>query len=157
MWHDKEMIFPVGATTAPLTHPDLFRDARADYEEARAIANRSPRGAAALLRLVVQKMCKDLGEGGKDLNRDIGSLVQKGLPTTVQRALDVVRVVGNNAVHPGQIDLRDNPKIAARLFQIINIIIEKMVSEPRQINALFDNLPEGQKHQIARRDVNKPA
>jgi predicted RNA-binding Zn-ribbon protein involved in translation (DUF1610 family) len=91
IWHDKEMIFPVGATTAPLTHPDLFRDARRDYEEARSIANRSPRGASALLRLVIQKVCKDLGEGGKDLNRDIGNLVKKGLPPTIQRALDVVR------------------------------------------------------------------
>ena len=53
--------------------------------------------------------------------------------------------MGNNAVHPGQIDLRDNPEIAARLFQLVNIIIEKMVSEPREIKALFDNLPEVKK------------
>ena len=46
-------------------------------------------------------------------------------------------------------------KIAARLFQLVNIIIEKMVSEPREIKALFDNLREGQKNQIARRDAGK--
>jgi hypothetical protein len=149
------MIFPVGATTAPLPHPDLYLDARDDYEEARSIANSSPRGAAALLRLVIQKVCKQLGESRKDINADIGNLVAKGLPQGVQKALDVVRVVGNNAVHPGQIDLRDNPSIAAKLFELVNIIIEKMVSEPAQINALFDDLPEGQKSQIARRDAGK--
>jgi hypothetical protein len=159
IWHsdnttfNSEMIFPVGASTAPLAHPDLFSDARKDYEEARSIANRSPRGAAALLRLVIQKVCKELGESGKDLNADIGNLVKKGLPPTVKKALDVVRVIGNHAVHPGQIDLRDNPEIAGKLFQLVNIIIEKMVSEPAQINALFDDLPEGQKSQIARRDA----
>jgi hypothetical protein len=58
-------------------------------------------------------------------------------------------------VHPGQIDLRDNPEVAAKLFQLVNIIIEKMVTEPAQINALFEDLPDGQKNQIARRDAGK--
>src|SRR5690348_4056488 len=92
------------------------------------IYSRSPRGAAALLRLAIQKLCIELGEPGKNLNTDIGSLFRKGLPVTVQQALDAVRVIGNEAVHPGQIDFADTPEITGTLFNLVNFIAEKMIS-----------------------------
>ncbi len=99
LWLNQSMIYPSGGS-APLPNPDLPLDIREDYEEVRAILNRSPRGAAALPRPAVQKLCKTLDEPGKNINNDIGNLVKKGLLPQVQQALDVVRVVGNNAVHP---------------------------------------------------------
>src|ERR1700709_1543103 len=53
-WHCQVMIYPSGGA-APLPNADLPSDIQDDYEEARAILNRSPRGAAALLRLCIQK------------------------------------------------------------------------------------------------------
>ena len=41
-------------STAPIPSPDLPEECQADYLEARDIVARSPRGAAALWRLVVQ-------------------------------------------------------------------------------------------------------
>jgi hypothetical protein len=134
-------------------NPDLPDDIRADFDEARTVLDLSPRSAAALLRLCIQKLCKHLGEPGENLNKDIGSLVNKGLNPRVQKALDIVRVVGNNAVHPGELDLRDDRVTAAKLFELVNLIASEMITRPKEIDALFDaKVPQGVKAQIAKRD-----
>jgi hypothetical protein len=157
IWVDHKMVYPA-AVVAPPPNPDIPVEIAADYEEARIISSQSPRGAAALLRLCVQKLCKHLGETGKNINDDIGSLVSKGLPAKVQQALDVVRVVGNNAVHPGQIDLNDTPEVAHRLFSLVNIVTDVMISQPKQINALYESVvPEETKEAIMKRDGTQSA
>lgn len=154
IWRESNMIFPF-AGTAPLANIDLPSDIKADYNEARDILQLSPRGATALLRLAVQKLCIHLGEKGKNINDDIGNLVQKGLPVKMQKALDSVRVVGNNAVHPGVIDLKDNIDIASKLFTFINIIAEVLITQPKLIDQFYDeNIPENQKNAITERDNN---
>ena len=79
--YDDEIAFPKNRMIYPdksnIPNPniDLSKEIQEDYNESRSIANKSPRGAAALLRLCIQKLCKQLGEKGKDLNFDIGNLV----------------------------------------------------------------------------------
>jgi hypothetical protein len=150
-WYDQTLIVP---STAPVEvpHPDLPEDCRPDFEEARDIFSRSPRAAAALLRLCIQKLLVHLGESGKNINDDIRSLVGKGLPVLVQRALDYTRVVGNNAVHPGEIAINDSPEIAQNLFRMINFIVEDRISRPKEIEELYEKLPQGAREAIAKRD-----
>ena len=151
VWRNKQMVYPqIG--DAPLPNEDLPDEIKKIYLEARAILAQSPRGAAALLRLAIQKLCVHLGEPGKDLNTDIGSLVKKGLLPRTQKALNIVRLVGNDAVHPGQIDLSDRPKTAKKLFALVNIIAQQMITDPKQVNKLFEELPETKKQQIVERD-----
>ena len=100
------MFVPVSGQS-PLPNVEMPRNVREYYTEAAEIISRSPRAAAALLRLAIQVLCKELGENGNNINDDIASLVAKGLPAVVQQSLDVVRVTGNEAVHPGQIDTCD--------------------------------------------------
>ncbi len=140
LWHFGKMMFP-NSGNAPMPNTDMPEEIISDYEEARSILSSSPRGAAALLRLGIQKLCKYLGEPGKDINTDIKSLVAKGLPQRVQQALDIVRVIGNEAVHPGQIDLTDDVETATTLFSLINLIVEDMITRPKEVESIFSNLP----------------
>jgi hypothetical protein len=141
------------STGAPTPNPDLPHDVRADYEEAGKILTLSPRGAAALLRLAIQKLCIKLGEKGENLNDDIANLVQRGLPQKVQKALDSVRVIGNNALHPGQMDLKDDRNTATRLFDLVNIIADVHITQPKKVDAVYSKLPESQRQAIVKRDL----
>jgi hypothetical protein len=148
------MVYP-DSSPAPLPNPDLPEEIKTDYQEARTIIAKSPRGACALLRLCVQKLCGFLGETGKDINADIAGLVKKGLNPKIQKSLDIVRVVGNEAVHPGQIDLRDQPATATQLFSLLNVIADAMITQPKVIESLYSGLPETKLQQIEQRDKAK--
>lgn len=151
VWVNSRLIYPFTGT-APLPNPDTPEDVRIDYEEARNIVSLSPRGAAAILRLAIQKLCIHLGGKGENLNTDIGKLVANGLPEKLQKALDSVRVIGNNAVHPGQIDLSDDIETAQKLFVFINIICENQITQQKLIDTFYESIPENLKEAINRRD-----
>jgi hypothetical protein len=154
LWIQEKLIHPISGS-APPPNPDMSIDIRRDYDEASAILDSSPRGAAALIRLCIQKLCKELGQSGENINKDIGKLVTAGLDQRIQQALDVVRVIGNNAVHPGHIDFKDDRGTAETLFKLLNLIIDKLVSEPRHIAELYGALPESQRSAIEVRDQGK--
>lgn len=152
LWHDTIMLYPDNSGLQ-LPNSDLRDDIKSDYLEARSIVNKSPRGAVAILRLCIQKICEQIGEKGNNINEDIASLVKKGLPIKIQRALDIVRVVGNNAVHPGQIDLNDNLDVANQLFALINLIAEVMITQPKHVENFYNSLPGGALDAINKRDT----
>lgn len=154
LWLNDEIIYPI--KNAPIhPHEDMSEELKKDFKEAISIVNKSPRGAAALLRLVIQKLMIELGQKGKDINQDIANLTSKGLDPHIQQALDYCRVVGNNAVHPGKINLEDSPEIAQTLFEMINYIIEDLIARPKRIQKRFNSLPEGARLRITERDQPK--
>ena len=150
IWVKGEYIYPA-KNSAPRPNPDLPANILADYNEAAAIHEQSPRGAAALLRLAVQKLMVHLGQSGQNINDDIAVLVANGLPKQVQQALDVVRITGNNAVHPGKLDA-DDVQVAKQLFPLVNLIVEYQISMPARVQELYDALPVGALNGIDRRD-----
>jgi Domain of unknown function (DUF4145) len=155
IWIGERMVEP-SLSLAPPPHAEMPEDIRSDYLEAASIAARSPRSAAALLRLCIQRLCAYVGQSGARLNDDIRALVKQGLISVpVQRGLDSVRVTGNNAVHPGTMDLGDNAAVASQLFKIVNYVTEHMISIPREIGEAFEALPEGAQSAISRRDGSK--
>ena len=154
IWIHRKMVYPVVGDIFP-ANCDMPEDIKRDYEEAGSILNQSPRGAAALIRLAIQKLCKELGQPGKNINDDIKALVAGGLDVRVQQALDAVRVIGNSAVHPGKIDIRDDRGIAETLFKLLNLIVDKTISEPKHVKEVYESLPENLLDEIARRDAPK--
>lgn len=151
IWHHRQLIYPQAKLVA-LPNPDLEEEIISDYNEAASILQLSPRGASAILRLATQKLCKQLGEAGKNLNTDIANLVKRGLSPRIQKSLDSLRVIGNNAVHPGEIDINDTPEIALALFKLINKIADTMITDLKEIDAIYDSLPASQRTAIKQRD-----
>ena len=151
IWQNSFMIFP-GNTGIQPPNEDLPQGIIDDYIEAASIVHKSPRGAAALLRLAIQKLSMHLGEKGKSIDSDIASLVKKGLPVKIQQALDFVRVIGNEAVHPGTFDLKDDTETASKLFGLINLIADAMISQPKHIDEMYKTLPPEKLKGIEKRD-----
>lgn len=150
-WYGEKMIVPTDSVIEP-AHSDMPEEIKGEYDEARAIFGRSPRAAAALLRLAIQKLMPLIGGKGNKINDDIKNLVLAGLPVQVQQALDYCRVVGNNAVHPGEINLNDTPEVAVSLFDMINFIVDDRISKPKKIAELYGKLPQKAQDAIAERD-----
>jgi hypothetical protein len=59
----------------------------------------------------------------------------------VQEALDSIRVIGNQAVHPGQMDLKDDVGTATELFEVLNFIADQLITRPKKLKALYEKLP----------------
>ena len=151
LWVHDRLLFPP-TRTGPPPNPDLPQQIRRDYEEASTVLDLSPRGAAAMLRLAIEKLCEHVGAQGDDINARIAWLVARGLPEKIQQALDAVRVIGNEAVHPGQLDLRDDRDTASELFDLVNIIADEMISRPERVKAVYNKIPQSKKAAIDKRD-----
>jgi len=153
LWIDKKIIYPK-SSFVPSPIEEMPEDVKAEYLEAKNIVNESPRGASALLRLALQKLMVHLGEEGKKIDKDIGNLVNKGLSVKIQQALDSIRVIGNESVHPGEMDLKDDINTAKSLFIILNLIVKEIIVQPKEIEELYGRLPVSKKEGIKNRDKN---
>ena len=154
LWFEEKMIFPSGSNI-PMPHTDMSESVKEIYTEARDIAWKSPRAAAALLRLALEKLTEELGETEWALNTRIGNLKKKWLPERAIQALDIVRITANEwASHLGQIDLTgsDNAEIVNQLFFLLNFIVEHVITVNNQLDAMYANLPPDKKQGIVDRD-----
>lgn len=56
-------------------------------------------------------------------------------------------------MHPGQISFDvDDKATATILMSLLNIIVERMITEPNEIDSLYQRLPESVKKSIENRD-----
>ena len=154
IWIEGKLLYPT-SSSVPLPNNDMPEDIRKIYHEPRSINSLSPRASAALLRLAIERLLPQIGATEKSIDKMIGELVSRGLPVEIQKALDILRVIGNEAVHPGTIDFNDEPNVSIALFKLLNVIIEKTITQAKEIDEIYSLLPESKKSGIENRDKYK--
>ena len=160
LWVNRKLIFPdIG--NAPRPHPDMPASVKPDYEEAAAILQKSPRAAAALLRLALENLCecKEVGAKGKTLQEKIDFLIkEKVLSPRLAKVMDAIRVIGNEAVHPGVLDLHDDTKTVNTMFGLINFIVEELITKPAAIDSFYKSaVPDSKKRKNMPQEENQNA
>jgi hypothetical protein len=151
-WFEDKMVYPL-ERIGPPPHIDMPPSVLTLYREAQEIAKPSPRAAAVLLRIALERLLEDVGRGGKNLNKAIGDYVAEGaIPEELQRAMDTVRLTGNDAAHPGELKLDDTPGGTAALFEIVNELVDRLVGFKARMNRIYDSLDGEKKEQVERRD-----
>lgn len=159
-WEDSTLtdllIYPESTNTeVPLPNYDMPANVLKTYNEASKILRYSPRASAALSRLAIQQLVDSLVDNNHNLNQKIGDLVSEGLPIKIKEMLDSVRVIGNNAVHPGMIDFDDTENatsLATTLLTMVNLIVQYEITNAKALEATYDLLTDGQKQGIENRD-----
>jgi hypothetical protein len=153
-WHEKKMMVP-DSVNVPMPNSDLPEELQKIYLEARSIFNNSPRGAAALLRLVLQMLMKEFGEPGRDLDKDIGSLAAKEkVSKRTTKMFHSIRITGNESVHPGTINLEDDTELANALFHLINLIVFDVTSYGNYVDKIWEKMPKGKRMAAEERDLD---
>lgn len=146
---DGYMIYP-DAMIAPPPSDDIPEDIKKDYLEAASICQKSPRGAAALLRLATEKMFIELEKEHNAVDdpkkkTHLATIIQSFkdknvINETLFMVADSLRLAGNGAVHPGKIDSDDISEISIELFEFINLIVDKLITEPKKAKEIFDKI-----------------
>lgn len=161
LWFDanETLLWPQATGGVP-AHTEMPEASRVLYDEARAVARLSPRAALALLRVAVDVLLREVvpGAGSKRLNDIVGLAVKQGLTPAARVALDALRVIGNDAVHPEQIVLDEEDPAAkvTALCRLLNLVVEQLVAQPRMASEMLDALPDGVKRGIEQRDGSLP-
>ncbi len=61
-------------------------------------------------------------------------------------------MIGNNAVHPGELDLTDDTETATGLFNLLNFVVQDRIAAPKERQKLFAKLPQKAVAAIKKRD-----
>ncbi|MBZ7935818.1 DUF4145 domain-containing protein [Campylobacter sp. B0100352/1] len=146
-----KMFFPKEVAIPP--EENMPENVKEIYEEASLILRDSPRASCALLRLALQELMKYLKENieiynglkNRNIDEDIKEIINIGnfyqeQKETLKEAMDSVRLVGNKASHPSELDINDNPEIANILFEMINFIVEEIITKPKEMKEKLNKI-----------------
>ncbi|WP_263576551.1 DUF4145 domain-containing protein [Acinetobacter pseudolwoffii] len=122
---------------------DMPHDVKELYKEAALIFELSPRSAAALIRLALEKLCDHLGVKKKNIKESIEELAKKNIiPIRIAKAADNIRLIGNANVHPGIIGDEVLEDINPAIFTYINLIVNYAITQPKEIEKINSLFPE---------------
>ena len=144
LWVGGEMVVP-RTLSGPRPHEDMKGEARELYEEARSIADASPKSAAVLLRRTVEVALDKIAKRkkGETLAGLLKRLRDEGkIRRSTYEAADTLRCGGNNGAHPiGQIDFKERPEVPAGLMELLNRMYQELIAQPRADEAFRKSMP----------------
>lgn len=108
------------------------------------------------LRRVLEAICKEQGAKGKDLDSMIKNLLEKGtLPIIMEDACWIIRQLGNNAAHAGEIRVYKSD--VEQTIDFLKTIIHYLYTLPKQMEQLkvkIERRKEKQKRATISKKVN---
>jgi Domain of unknown function (DUF4145) len=161
IWLDTRMVYPHRSAGGP-AHPDMPEFVRELYQEAAAVAAVSRRAGAALARAVIERLIKELDSEAPEkarLNQRIDRLRGR-VSTSLGQMLDVVRVVGNGALHVDEqpdelivitMDDTTGPELIELMLETANDLVDELITRPRAVNGYWGKLPVGVQAELTRR------
>jgi hypothetical protein len=99
----------------------------------------------------MEKLCKELGDSEQGPRPAITPLLQEEVDARVLKVLEAMRVIESNAMPSDHVSVRDDQATAETLSGLVNLICEKMMIEPRQLQALYTKVREGAQNGIEQR------
>ncbi len=146
--NDSELsrLFPINEITnqnIPEYSPDMPENVKVLYKEAALIYELSPRSAAALIRLALEKLCEYLDVKKKNIKESIETLAQQQkIPISIAKAADNIRLIGSANVHAGIICDEVLEDINPAIFTYINLIVDFAITKPKEIDEINSLFPE---------------
>lgn len=133
-------------------NPDMPEDVKVEYREASLVVVHSPKAAAALMRLALEKLLRSFEKSSCSLSSVIQKLERsQRISKKSAQLADILRITGNNAVHPGVMTLEDIEEVCTGLFVLLNRLVEELISIPKRDQELIKKLPEGQQRKLLER------
>lgn len=148
VWRDGKRVFPARVPSIQ-PHEDMPPKARGLFEEAVAVKGLSPRASAALARASLESFLKEHFSESKAYNLD-ERVAEAGrhISAELWEALTVLRVVGNEALHDGKIEMQldgSDDAYIEPLLGAVNGLAEELISRPARTRALYEKLPDAKR------------
>ncbi len=125
-----EKIHP-NTTSIKKPNSDMPQNIKDLYVEASSVFEMSPRSSLAIIRLALDLLCIELGADKKDsLYNKVEWLHNENvIDSELKDLAHGVRGLGNDAVHPRNIDEEINKDDAMLVFELINIIVDEKITK----------------------------
>ena len=139
IWVNDRIVYPQAIIRIP--KDDMPDQIKTFYRQASSISSQCPPASAALLRTVLEMLCTELNYTEGSLKQRIEKMKNDGkIDDELHDAMQSVRIVGNNAVHAGQIEVDDSKEVVKVLFEIIDDITLDLFTKPKRRKELSKNV-----------------
>jgi hypothetical protein len=129
------LLYPKNSS-APPPQEDMPEEVLALYKEAASIVSDSPSAACLFIRKALETLLLDyykLDPKKYNLDKLIKHLTddtEQAWSKKFKPHLESIRLIGNDAAHPREINRADNEQTALTLFGFLNICVEHLISQP---------------------------